>query len=56
MRVLVGSIEHPFDDVYALDKTTKAAILDKDSYVQGRLFGADRRTHSRRAQRAPSLD
>jgi hypothetical protein len=43
MRVLVGSIEHPFDDVYALDETTKAAILDKDSYMQSRPFGADRR-------------
>jgi RES domain-containing protein len=44
MRVLVGSIEHPFDDVYALDETTKAAILDKDSYAQSRPFGADRRS------------
>ena len=43
MRVLVGSIEHPFDDVYALDETTKAAILDKDSYALSRPFGADRR-------------
>jgi RES domain len=39
MRALVGSIEHSLDDVYVLDEATKAAILDKDSYV-----------HSRRAQ------
>jgi len=42
MRVLVGSIEHSFDDVYALDETTKAAILDKHSYAQSRPFGTDR--------------
>lgn len=43
MRVLVGSIEHPVDDVYALDETTKAAILDTDSYAHSHPFGADRR-------------
>lgn len=44
MRVLVGSIERPFDDVYALDETTRAAILDKDFNAQNRPFGADRTT------------
>jgi hypothetical protein len=43
MRVLVGSIEHSFDDVSRLDQATKAAILDKDSYVHSRRFGAGRR-------------
>jgi hypothetical protein len=43
MRVLVGSIEHSFDDVSLLDEATKAAILEKDSYVHSRPFGADRR-------------
>jgi hypothetical protein len=44
MRVLVGSIDRSFDDVYALDDTTKAAILNKDSYAQSQPFGADRRS------------
>jgi hypothetical protein len=43
MRVLVGSIEHLVDDVYALDERTKAAILGKDSYAHSRPFGTDRR-------------
>jgi hypothetical protein len=44
MRVLVGSIKHSFDDVYALDEATKAAVLNKESYAQSRPFGADRRS------------
>jgi hypothetical protein len=43
MRALVGSIEHSFDDVSLLDEATKAEILEKDSYVHSRPFGADRR-------------
>ena len=43
MRVLVGSIEHSFDDVYALEYTTKAAILNRESYAQSRPFGSGRR-------------
>jgi hypothetical protein len=45
MRVLVGSIEHSFDDAHTLDETTRAAILDKDSYMRSRPFGADRRNN-----------
>jgi RES domain-containing protein len=45
MRVLVGTIERALDDVYVLDEATKAAILDKDSYLHSRPFGADRRNN-----------
>jgi RES domain-containing protein len=43
MRVLLGSIDHTFDDIFTLNEATKTAILDKDSYAHSRPFGADRR-------------
>ena len=44
MRVLVGTINHVFDDANSLEETFKAAILDKNSYAVSQRFGGERRT------------
>lgn len=43
MRVLVGAIDHAFDDVDALDEALKRDLLDPDSYTRSQPFAATRR-------------
>ena len=43
MRVLLGSVDHTFDDVQTLDEPTQAAILDRNSYVASQGFALARR-------------
>ncbi len=48
MRVLVGRIDRRFADLASLPAAERAALLDPDSYVASRVFGA--------AQRAAGVD
>jgi hypothetical protein len=43
MRVLVGRIEHRFDDVGALPQEKRALILDPDSYAASQAYGRELR-------------
>jgi hypothetical protein len=42
-RVLVGSLDHEFHDVASVSKQRLASIMDPDSYVDSRPFGAELR-------------
>jgi hypothetical protein len=44
MRILVGTVDHLFDDANGLEDSLKAAILDKNSYAVSQRFGGERRT------------
>jgi hypothetical protein len=43
MRVLLGSVDHWFDDVNGLPARAREAILDKDSYAASRTYGRAQR-------------
>lgn len=43
MRVLLGAIDHAFDDVATLPEAERAAILSPDSYGAGQSFARTRR-------------
>jgi RES domain-containing protein len=43
MRVLLGTVDHAFEDVAALAGVQRDAILDKDSYAASRPFARARR-------------
>jgi RES domain-containing protein len=43
MRVLMGKVDHLFEDINTLDSTTKSAILDKNSYASSQAFAEHRR-------------
>lgn len=44
MRVLVGTVDHEFHDVATVSKQRLASIMDSNSYVDSRPFGAELRT------------
>ena len=44
MRILVGTIDHLFDDANGLENSLKAAILGKKSYGVSQRSGTERRT------------
>jgi hypothetical protein len=41
MRVVVGTIDHDFEDVDALPKPRRSLILDPDSYVASRAYARE---------------
>jgi hypothetical protein len=43
MRVLEGSVEHPFHDVLSLPPASRAAILDPVSYAASQALGREQR-------------
>jgi RES domain-containing protein len=55
MRVLVGTIDHMFDDANSLEETLKAAILDRNSYALSQRFGGERRAKESEGILYPSV-
>jgi RES domain-containing protein len=43
MRVLAGAVDHELHDISTVSKSRLASIMDPDSYVDSRPFGADLR-------------
>jgi RES domain len=43
MRVLLGSIDRPLDDVNTIEEKNRTAVLDRNSYAVSRTFAAERR-------------
>lgn len=55
MRVLLGSVDHVFDDVESVEDLAKRAILDRNSYAVSQPFGALRRTNNSDGLLYPSV-
>jgi hypothetical protein len=55
MRVLIGKIANRFVDVAALPEPRRRRVLDPDSYVESRIFGAEVRAGSRNGIVYPSV-
>ena len=55
MRVLLGTIDHAFDDITTLPNADMQAILDKNSYAVSQPFAADRRQNGSEGFCYPSV-
>jgi hypothetical protein len=55
MRVLLGNIDHSFDEIDSLPADQRHAVLDKNSYAASRPFASDRRNKNSDGLSYPSV-